>query len=85
MLSLIIDFIEKTEIKNTKATGIKLLKKKVDAIKELIEDGLTDAEVFQIFQEPTNINGFDIKKLVNYMKVNIFDTLEDRIIDQRSL
>ena len=56
LLSKIVNFIEKMELENCNATGLKLLKKKVDFIKHQIEEGLKDQEVKQIFLDPSKLD-----------------------------
>ena len=73
------------ELEKSNATGLKLLKKKVDLIKGKIEEELTDEEVKQIFLDPSNLQGFDLKKLTKYMESNIFQTLEDRLMEAESI
>ena len=54
-------------MKNQNTNGIKLLKKKMDLIKEQIEDSLADENIKEILQEPSNLAGVDINKVVNYL------------------
>ena len=58
------DFIEIMELENCNASGLKLLKKKVDIIKRQIEEDLTDQEVKQIFLDPSNLKDLDLEKLI---------------------
>ena len=67
LLSRIYDFIDKIEIKNQNAQGFKLLKKKIDLIKENIEDDLTDENIKEIFKDPANLEGIEINKMTNYL------------------
>ena len=79
------DYIQNMELEKSNATGLKLLKKKVDLIKGKIEEELTDEEVKQIFLDPSNLQGLDLKKLVKYMETNIFQTLEERLMEAESI
>ena len=67
LLSRIYDFIDKIEIKNQNAQGFKLLKKKIDLIKENIEDDLKDENIKEIFKDPANLEGIEINKMTNYL------------------
>ena len=67
LLSRIYDFIDKIEIKNQNAQGFKLLKKKIDLIKENIEDDLTEENIKEIFKDPANLEGIEINKMTNYL------------------
>ena len=50
----------------------------MDFIKEQVEDELTDENIKYIFKEPVNLEGIEINKVTDYLKVNVFYTLEDR-------
>ena len=50
----------------------------MDFIKDQVEEELTDENIKQIFKEPANLEGVEINKVTDYLKVIIFQTLEDR-------
>ena len=78
ILSIIFKFIDKREIQGENASGFKLLKKKMDSIKEQIEHELKDQNIKEIFKEPSNLEGVETGKVTDYLKAVIFYTLEDR-------
>ena len=68
-------------MKNCKnSTGLRLLKKKVDCIKERIEDELSEKDLKRILISPNKVEEEE-KKLLKYLETNIFDTLLDKLAE----
>ena len=55
------------------------MKKKVESIKEQIENGLTEKDLKRILISSNKKMESEEKKLLNFMEFQIFDTLEDKL------
>ena len=45
---------------------------------------MSEKQVVAVFRDPPNLKDFDCEKLVEYLKTNIYYTLEDRFMESET-